>query len=1308
MTKPKEPTESQWIWISAFARKLKGLTEEQQQSEMEKQPAEVADLMQFVSTYRDLPLELDRDRSGEKVGDFELIQRIGAGGMGEVYLARETSQLHNGRKVAVKLIRWPPTLSPQETEERISRFKAEVEKLSKHNSAHVVNLFKADIYKGSSGEIVPYLAMQYISESRSLRDYVREVELEPTEILRLMTKICRGIQHIHDLDIIHSDLKPENILVDSEGEPRLTDFGLAKVVGDAVPRAQDGMGEGTPAYMSPEQVSDVYGEITKKSDVYALGVILYELLASKLPYAMPVDSSPDERLNEIRQRILEEEPTPLDSIKRLFSGQVESILKKALAKSPKDRFASADAMKFAIERALRQTDDAIGVASRELMSALVGALPPKVTAQQLYSESYALTELGNFEQAAIKAEEASDAAAKESEEKLRWMASLHAARSWFNYLSSSQALVNSKESLETRIAKNIEAAAQAGAPAGAISLAEAKLAIHQRNYDEATKLSSAVLGDPTCEELDRAEALVMKLQALLFSERLDDALACNDEVTQYREITDGERKLLIEATWLRILCESQLATDDDVLCFVRVIEHVIDVPPQVRLNALDLVVPHFSMAAQDPQKQIAAEIVVERLNKLKRLPDDLVSQLNQLRKQLSDDFFSQFNDLLEDSAAQQSTTGERMDELQASIVTLGESVRPDIGDRHDQTLRLLETGYDIVKPTGDAVTLVNLAGQIAEMSALRCDTAKTELFLGHCDSWVEASKDGPDKEGRAPWFSLRAKVLIAKGRTLYRLGRQLFRDGRPAERSLMAAKQALEEAQAFGRENRAKLHGNAELFLAEVSFWLGQIAVQLGLNENAANYFHQTRSPAAMTHPGFSRHVGMQAWLNEAESRCFSGQTQRAVEVISELLAAPSVPESIKSRAEEFKSHLDRNVIPVVDWFSSASAARIREMARRQGLRAAIATQTKYLIDWHQQFFQSDGVPNLAPAYDFWGRGGFSRISAAIQAMPDSAIAVDAFTLEDVRCLARLLCPLFDTVIVKWKGAISPDSGICVIPDPAPDGDEFGDFFGGMGLVRCSDDVLIGTSGNLLPNEVGEFLATEALPLIQSGRLILLPAPFVGCTQSAIGWTDDLLTRHFLKGVINGAGQDSAASGDSLHSINIGAAIPFIDGVSLPDLARVLDDVTDFILPLRSMVFATLSSNIARKRLAQIYSVERDFRGACRKLHEVLTATMPKQGASNWTVKTFESYASAITPGAAQIGSDPNSDALRSVTSVDEELAPWIPFFHLQGLKGYLNWSHRLDNPSKPDAQTPFGSIQHTWLYPGTGGPGCLMVRKVE
>ena len=349
-----EPTESEWIWISAFAKQLKGLPEEQQKLKINALPLDLADLMPLVEKYRHLSLDLDRDRTNETIGDYRLVARIGAGGMGEVYKAEEISQLHAGRIVAVKLIRWPPTPSPKETTERVSRFKAEVQKLSKQNSAFVINLFKADIHIHDSGEIVPYLAMQYIGQSRSLKKYVVEVELKPAEILRLITKVCRGIQHIHDLDIIHGDLKPENILVDTNGDPRVTDFGLAKLVGDAVPRGQDGMGEGTRAYMSPEQVTDTYGEITKKSDVYALGVILYELLASKLPHEMPIDGSPDECLNELRRKILEEKPAKFDLITRLYGGNVEEILNKALEKHPEKRFNSVEALKKAIERVLKK------------------------------------------------------------------------------------------------------------------------------------------------------------------------------------------------------------------------------------------------------------------------------------------------------------------------------------------------------------------------------------------------------------------------------------------------------------------------------------------------------------------------------------------------------------------------------------------------------------------------------------------------------------------------------------------------------------------------------------------------------------------------------------------------------------------------------------------------------------------------------------------------------------------------------------------------------------------------------------------
>ncbi|HEY1683976.1 MAG TPA: hypothetical protein VGG19_04385, partial [Tepidisphaeraceae bacterium] len=135
-------------------------------------------------------------------------------------------------------------------------------------------------------------------------------------------------------------------------------------------------------------------------------------------------------------------------------------------------------------------------------------------------------------------------------------------------------------------------------------------------------------------------------------------------------------------------------------------------------------------------------------------------------------------------------------------------------------------------------------------------------------------------------------------------------------------------------------------------------------------------------------------------------------------------------QAADFKRYLDDGIIPVVEWFSGANAARIGEMAKQQGLRTAVAGQTKYLVDWYYQVYEGARTHNLREAYDFWGRGGFARVASAVRAVPDSAIAVDAFTLDDIRWLARLLCPLFDTVIVKWKGAFEPDFGIGVFRDP--------------------------------------------------------------------------------------------------------------------------------------------------------------------------------------------------------------------------------------------------------------------------------------
>ena len=937
----------------------------------------------------------------------------------------------------------------------------------------------------------------------------------------------------------------------------------------------------------------------------------------------------------------------------------------------------------------------------KVQTALADALPKQTTAQQLHSESCALAEAGSFEQAAIKAEEACVLAVKEGDTRLQWRTSLMAARDWLNHRFDTSLSEPARENVVARAAKNIAVAENAGAPAGQVALEKALLAGQQHDIEGVIRYTTLVASDASCSEAYQAEALAMRLQALLFAERIDDAVACVEDVDRLRLSAGGEQRFQIEAAWLRILCAAQLATEDDVTHFIEFAERLTVVHPKLRFRTLNTVIHQFSRAAQEQAKPAAAKLIFERLTRLKRMTNDCVAQ---------------FARLLDAFGAHEQNKGAE-DELKAlhnELAELLNSARPQTGSRHNQGIRLLESGYSIMKPTDDALQMADIAAKIAEYSAEAGDKEKTELFLGYCDSWIEACKGGTNDGRRPEWCSLRARALLVRGKSFYRLGCRALESKTPAERWFVGAHEATSEARSFASEHRDQMHGNGELFLADASYWLAEIEVKLGRNSSAAKFFEQTRSNSAMANPRFLERVGMLAWFKEAEAHLYAGEIGRATKVVSALIGDPRTPEHVATQANDLKEYMEENIAPVVDWFSGANAVRIREMAKRHGLRAAISAQTKYLVDWHERFFSGSGpslnkglaAPSMREAYEFWGRGGFSRIVAAIRAKPNSAIAVDALTCEEIRRFARLLCPLFDTVVIKWKGVIEADLGIRGFPDPAPDGDEFGDFFGGMGFVRCMGDrktnttVLIGSS-NLLPEEVGVFLATEALPLVRSGRLILLPAPLVGCTQTAIGWTDDMLTRHFLKGVMNVAASASGATRSDQQSIDVAqVAIPFIDGVSLPDLAHVLEDASDSLLPLRSLVFNSLSSNLAHERWAKINSVEGDFRDACRRLEEVLGALKPKSGDSNWSVKTLASSANAVAPGTSMIGSDANTDVLRAVCPIDKDLSPWIPFWRLEGLGGYLDWSCDLDNPSDSPTQTMFGPIRHSWIYPGTGGPG--------
>jgi tetratricopeptide (TPR) repeat protein len=276
---------------------------------------------------------------GSIVGRYRIIRLIGEGGMGAVY---EAEQERPHRTIALKVIR--PGLS---TPELLRRFEQESEALGRLQHAGIAQIHEAGTADAGFGP-QPYFAMEFI-RGRSLREYIKERHLNTRDRLEVMAKVCEAVHHAHQRGLIHRDLKPGNILVDETGQPKILDFGVARVT-DSDTRAtlHTYVGEivGTLPYMSPEQVLADPLEIDRRSDVYALGVILYELLADRLPYTI------SRKLHEAVQTIREEDPLPLSSISPAYRGDIETIVAIALEKDKSRRYASAAALAADIQRYL--------------------------------------------------------------------------------------------------------------------------------------------------------------------------------------------------------------------------------------------------------------------------------------------------------------------------------------------------------------------------------------------------------------------------------------------------------------------------------------------------------------------------------------------------------------------------------------------------------------------------------------------------------------------------------------------------------------------------------------------------------------------------------------------------------------------------------------------------------------------------------------------------------------------------------------------------------------------------------------------
>ncbi len=268
-----------------------------------------------------------------ELGDYELLREIGRGGMGVVYQARQKSLR---RMVALKIIHGCALASP----DQLRRFAAEGQAAANLRHANIVRVLDSGQVEG-----IPYLAMDYI-EGQSLAQCLAHRPLDRESAVRLLCSVARAVDYLHQQGIIHRDLKPSNILVDGEGQPIVTDFGLAKLLYDNSQLTQSGMAAGTPSYMAPEQAAGQTSRATPASDVYSLGAVLYELLTGRPPFIA-------ETAIDVLIQVLEREPPSPRQLDRSIPRTLSQICLRCLDKDPANRYPSAGALANDLERYLK-------------------------------------------------------------------------------------------------------------------------------------------------------------------------------------------------------------------------------------------------------------------------------------------------------------------------------------------------------------------------------------------------------------------------------------------------------------------------------------------------------------------------------------------------------------------------------------------------------------------------------------------------------------------------------------------------------------------------------------------------------------------------------------------------------------------------------------------------------------------------------------------------------------------------------------------------------------------------------------------
>ena len=280
---------------------------------------------------------MDNLHPGQMLGPYRVIGQIGQGGMATVYKAYQPSM---DRHVAIKVL--PSQLA--ETQEFVTRFQQEARTIARLEHPHILPVFD---YGETDG--LTYFVMRYL-EAGTLKERMANGRPLPLpEVDRIFTQLTEALSYAHGRGVVHRDLKPANALVDEHGNLFLTDFGIAKILESASPRlTQTDAIMGTPAYISPEQAQAK--AVDQRSDIYSLGIILYEMVTGQVPFAA------DTPLAIILKHVSDPLPPP-SRVKADISPAIEKVILKALAKDPQDRFETAAEFLSAWKRALAEAEN---------------------------------------------------------------------------------------------------------------------------------------------------------------------------------------------------------------------------------------------------------------------------------------------------------------------------------------------------------------------------------------------------------------------------------------------------------------------------------------------------------------------------------------------------------------------------------------------------------------------------------------------------------------------------------------------------------------------------------------------------------------------------------------------------------------------------------------------------------------------------------------------------------------------------------------------------------------------------------------